>query len=220
MPSWNIHTAHVERLLREHEAAELGIRDVNCFLVGNFVPDIYVGYMVPHTTRTIDYRTTHLADGAHIPVPRADEFWDRYVEGQGRVTDVVLGAWTHLVADHVYNAHTRAFLAAHGIEPGERARVGKQSDFATFGRTLDISLLAEVTPELVAQCAAFPQYAVAEPDVRGAIEVANRIVATNAAEHVVGEPAYIMLDAAFFAAAREEANDWMVRGLLAYAATL
>ena len=44
MPSWNIHTAHVERLLREEGAARLGVRDVNAFLFGNFLPDIYVGY--------------------------------------------------------------------------------------------------------------------------------------------------------------------------------
>ena len=39
MPSWNIHTAHVERLLREEGAAALGVVDVNAFLFGNFVPD-------------------------------------------------------------------------------------------------------------------------------------------------------------------------------------
>ena len=43
MPSWNIHTAHAELLLREEGAAALGIRDVDAFLLGNLLPDVYVG---------------------------------------------------------------------------------------------------------------------------------------------------------------------------------
>lgn len=69
MPSWNIHTAHVERLLAEYDQEELGIHDVNCFLFGNLVPDIYVGYMVAHTTRTIPYGATHLTDPTFMPCP-------------------------------------------------------------------------------------------------------------------------------------------------------
>ena len=53
MPSWNIHTAHVERLLREEGADALGVSDVNAFLFGNLAPDVYVGYMVPDTTYRI-----------------------------------------------------------------------------------------------------------------------------------------------------------------------
>lgn len=217
MPSWNIHTAHVERLLREASPDELGIRDVNAFLFGNFVPDVLVGYMVSDPTQRIDYKLTHLALREHIPLPRADEFWDFYIRrgpGAPEPTDLTLGAWCHLVADHVYNAHTRAFLAEHGIEPGEPARIGKQGDFALFGRTLPIGMKPEVTPELLAQCAAFPQYSLAEPDVCAAVEVASRIVDENQANQIVDEPAYRMLDAAFFASAREEAHALMLEGLL------
>lgn len=82
MPSWNIHTAHVERLLREEGAARLGVRDVNAFLFGNFLPDIYVGYMVPvPVARLRDYRETHFADGGAIPSPNYQAFWDRFVAG-------------------------------------------------------------------------------------------------------------------------------------------
>ena len=126
MPSWNIHTAHVERLLREEGAEALGIRDVNAFLLGNFAPDIYVGYMVPSTTYRIDYKLTHLAQREHIPLPRHDDFWDFYVARQDHVSDLTLGAWAHMACDHVYNAHTRTYLARVGVKPGEKARVGKQ----------------------------------------------------------------------------------------------
>lgn len=80
MPSWNIHTAHVERLLREHGASELGIGDKDAFLMGNLLPDVYVGYMVPDATWRIDYKLTHLTMRDHIPLPRYQEFWDFYVE--------------------------------------------------------------------------------------------------------------------------------------------
>lgn len=198
MPSWNIHTAHVERLLREHDANELGIRNTDAFLMGNLLPDIYVGYMVPDAAWRIDYKLTHLTMREHIPVPRYQEFWDFYVErpedyGAACVTDVVLGAWCHLVCDHVYNAHTRAYLKELGVAPGEQARIKKQSDFALFGRTLNIEMVPSVTNEVIEQCRSFPQYSVAEKDVRSAASVAHSIVEKNKAEHVEGTPTYQLL---------------------------
>ncbi|QOY60992.1 hypothetical protein [Thermophilibacter immobilis] len=220
MPSWNIHTAHVERLLRQEGAPALGVRDPNAFLVGNFVPDVYVGYMVPVTTCRIDYKMTHLAGREQIPLPRHDLFWELYVEDQGVVSDVTLGAWAHLVADHVYNAHTRAYLRRRGIAPGEAARVGKQSDFALFGRTLKIGMRAYVDDALLASCKDFPQYSIAEPDVRAAVEVADRIVDDNRVHQVTGDLTYRLLTAEFFESAREETNATIRDGLRAYAAGL
>ena len=213
MPSWNIHTAHVERLLREEGAAALGVIDVNAFLFGNFVPDVYVGYMVPDPSFRIDYKLTHLALREHIPLPRYDDFWRFYVARQDAVTDLVRGAWAHLVADHVYNAHTRAYLASIGVKPGERARVGKQADFALFGRTLDISMVPHVDDALLAQCADFPMYSVAEKDVRAAARVAGESGGTKRAEHVAGGREGQLLTAEFFETARKEAHDTIVAGL-------
>ena len=151
MPSWNIHTAHVERLLREEGAARLGVRDVNAFLFGNFLPDIYVGYMVPvPVARLRDYRETHFADGGAIPSPNYQAFWDRFVTGcdaeaAGSLHDLVLGAWAHLVCDSVYNTRTRAYIASIGVKAGDVTRKRKQRDFALFGRTFDISLSPPTT---------------------------------------------------------------------------
>lgn len=220
MPSWNIHIAHVERLLRDEGAEALGIRDVNAFLFGNLVPDVYVGYMVPDATARIDYKLTHLALREHIPLPRHDLFWQFYVARRERVSDVTLGAWAHLVADHVYNARTRTHLDRIGMPPGEPARIGKQSDFALFGRTLDISLKPRVDEALLAQCAEFPPYSVAEADVRSAVGVASAMVDENRARHVRGTPAYQLLSAEFFEAARLEAHETIARGLRRRAAGL
>lgn len=219
MPSWNIHTAHVERLLREEGAEALGVRDVNAFLFGNLAPDVYVGYMVPGTTYRVDYKLTHLALREHIPLPRYDSFWDYYVVGGPETTDLTLGAWAHLVCDHIYNAHTRAYLASIGMSPGEEARIGKQADFALFGRTLDISLVPHVDDALLAQCADFPPYTLLERDVRAAVDVAASIVRRNQAEHLREVPSYQLLTADFFATAREEAHATIVAGLRELAAS-
>lgn len=221
MPSWNIHTAHVERLLRECEPEELGIRDVNAFLFGNFVPDIYVGYMVKPISKKIPYSQTHFADPGFVPAPRYMEFWQRYgwpSNVGGRVSDVVLGAWCHLMADHVYNARTNAFLAEHGIRPGEQTRIRKQGDFNTYGHTIDISLEPRVDDNLLAECAAFPQYAVAEEDVRRSVEVARGIVRDNRERHLDAHPAYTMLNEEFFHVTANQADALMLRCLGAYAA--
>lgn len=79
MPSWNIHTAHAERLLAADGAVSRIVRDRNAFLFGNLIPDIYVGYMVPSIECPIPYRITHFANPEHIPKPRYDEFWERYI---------------------------------------------------------------------------------------------------------------------------------------------
>lgn len=80
MPYWNLHTAHAQHLLAQGEPGEFGIRDANAFLFGNYVPDIYVGYMVEKPSGILPYTHTHLADPHAIPVPREQEFWDTYVE--------------------------------------------------------------------------------------------------------------------------------------------
>lgn len=79
MPSWNIHIAHVERLLKSGGSVARAVRDGNAFLFGNLIPDIYVGYMVPGVVRPVPYRVTHFAKPEHIPKPRAGEFFDAYV---------------------------------------------------------------------------------------------------------------------------------------------
>ena len=213
MPSWNIHTAHVERLLREEDTAALGIRDVNAFLFGNLVPDIYVGYMVPNLPRKIEYKETHFADPSIVPEPRYGEFFERFVQPSadedGRVSDVVLGAWTHLVADHVYNARFNQLLNRLGLAPC--------TDFDTFGRTLSIGWIPGATPEVLAQCACFPQYEVDESAVRATCAVMAHIVTDNIVRHV-DDPSYSLLGDDYFAVVPDEVDALMREGLRAYAA--
>jgi hypothetical protein len=224
MPSWNLHIAHVERLLREHAADELGIHDVNCFLFGNFVPDIYVGYVVPHTTKILDYRITHLADPYHMPEPDYEAFWQCFGshsnKDESAVSDIVLGAWAHLVADHVYNHRVNAYITARGIPFGDATRIRKQNDFDTYAHTLDIHLVPELTDSLIVQAASFPQYRIEAADVRAAVDAAVSIVSETRSHHVTGVPNYELLSPEFFAAVTDVADTVLTQGLLRYAGQL
>lgn len=217
MPSWNIHTAHVERLFSEYDPKELGIQDTNCFLFGNFVPDIYVGYMVANTTRTIPYGATHLTDPTFMPLPDADLFWDSYIAprpGLPKATDLTLGAWAHLVADRCYNGAVRKVIADRDLPHGDELRVRKQADFDAFGRMLDIASVPHETVELAHQAQAFPQYPLVQSDVSKALAVAKVIVDKNREEHLANEPTWNLLDEAFFAETFEEAHKTIASRLL------
>ena len=180
MPSWNIHTAHVERLLNALDACAIGIEDANAFLFGNYVPDIYVGFMVPDASFRIDYCLTHSAMVETIPLPDADRFWDKYIARRKPSTPVgmslVLGAWAHLVTDRLYNGRFRAYWQTHDVAVDDAVRKGKQTDFDLFGRSLGISTRVEVTPELLEAADAFLPYRILAEDVRRAAAVANEIV--------------------------------------------
>ncbi len=217
MPSWNIHTAHVERLFADAGASSLGIRDTNAFLFGNLAPDIYVGYMVPDVSRKIDYKDTHYADPGFIPAPDAARFYREFIEGR-EADDLVLGAWCHLLADHYYNLRTIEYIDAIGVKAGEQTRIRKQGDFDVFGRTLKISIVPTLTPELIRLGAQFPQYAIDEPDVRASVVVAEGIVSRNRKEHVKGTPTYSLLTPEFFESTFDEVNRVLFEGLRLHAA--
>ena len=220
MPSWNVHIAHVERLLAQEGAEALGIRDVNCFLYGNLLPDVYVGYLVHDLTREIKYVVTHVSEVEPIPVPDFGKFWERYVadaDGARVCSDLTLGCWAHLVCDATYNAATREWLAAHGLVPGEEARIAKQSDFALFGRTLGISTCPVATEELRRQCAEFPQYEVDWQDVLASIEVARRTVEESGSPKTGNVLHFSLFTEEFFEKTTRACHERLKEGLLGLA---
>lgn len=180
MPSWNIHTAQVERLLSEGSPGDFGIADVNAFLFGNYVPDIYVGFMVPDASYRIDYCVTHVARPNMTPLPNADLYWNDCVirrrPDDPAGASLALGAWAHLLADRVYNGRVRLFCQTHDVPKGEELRVRKQADFDAFGRSLNMESRVQVTPVLLDAARRFRQYEIKADDVVRAVEVANAIV--------------------------------------------
>ena len=180
MPSWNIHTAHVESLLRGRRADDLGIADTNAFLFGNYVPDIYLGFMVPDASLRIDYCITHIAKFNLIPLANPDYFWDHYVARRAPSSpsgmSLVLGAWAHLVADRFYNGQFRTYALSHKVPKGDEMRLGKQGDFDLFGRSLGITSIVYPTDELIEAAWKFRPYSIFADDVKRSADVANNIV--------------------------------------------
>lgn len=266
MPSWNVHTAHVQELIAEVGLSSLGVRDENAFLFGNYVPDIFVGYMVENPSGILPYGLTHFADAEHIPVPREQQFWDLFVEPCEQIppevpvhpaplsveqgvaimeagghfaipatptehatvekllhkssyypTDVVLGAWAHLLCDNEYNTSVRAWFSEHGIQTGEEARIKKQDDFLQFGRTLPVTLTCHVDETLCTQAAAFPQYAIGASDVEAACEAADAIVEDNQEHQITSTPDYSLFTPEFFDAVYERAHARICERLQDYA---
>lgn len=227
MPSWNVHIAHAEDLLKRHSPHELGINDWNAFLLGCLLPDVYVGYMVQPLSKKLPYRMTHLADTSKVPLPDYETFAARYVYARGAqdtqdthahalsaAHDLILGTWCHLMADHTYNAHTRVYLAEHHIPRGEKARIGKQGDLQLFGQTFDLHSHIEIDSALLAQAHAFPAYEINDCDLYTTSKIVDNIVKENAQAHLDATPAYTMLDQAFFEEAFEELKSLMERNLL------
>lgn len=93
--------------------------------------------------------------------------------------DLVLGAWSHLLADNIWNTRVNEYLDAIGGVPSEHFRIKKQGDFDAFGKTLAIQLVPRATPRLLATAAAFPQYAISERAALMTVGVAHEIVRTN-----------------------------------------
>lgn len=198
MPSWNIHTAHVERLLADWQQEQLGVEDANAFLFGNYVPDVYVGFMVPDTTYRLGYLLTHMAKPHVTPIPNADLFWDFFVSRREPPTaagrSLVLGAWAHLVTDRYYNGRFRTFAATHETPEGEQLRKCKQADFDLFGRHLGISSHVRKTPELVEAAGAFVPYSILPADIERSIAVASGIVRDSAAATSSARGSFQLLD--------------------------
>ncbi|WP_051353649.1 hypothetical protein [Atopobium fossor] len=195
----------------------MGIASANCFLFGNLVPDIYVGYMVQPLTKTLSYCRTHVAVDEFMPTPCYNEFWDLYVvpllaDGPSPERDLALGAWAHLVCDHSYNLAARKVALAAGYKPGDGVRVLKQSDFDDYGKSLSISMVPKLTPTLIRAAHSFSQYPIDKPDVTAAIDAAQRIVDTNTP--AMPSPSYRLLSTEFFETTAQAAHNIIISNLL------
>ena len=117
--------------------------------------------------------------------------------------DLVLGAWSHLVADNLWNTRVNEFLDAHGGRPSEAFRIKKQADFDGFGKSLALDALPRATSRLAAAAERFPQYPIDERTLLMVVGVAHETVRTNPGGH--GHPPYQLLTEEFFDATLEEA---------------
>ena len=115
--------------------------------------------------------------------------------------DMVLGAWTHLLADTIWNSRVSDYLDALGEKPSRGFRIKKQGDFDQFGKSLAIDAFPAPTPGLIDTAAQFPQYAIDERSVYFTCAIAHEIVRTN---HLAAPASYRLLTKEFFAATFDE----------------
>lgn len=115
--------------------------------------------------------------------------------------DMVLGAWTHLLADTIWNSRVSDYLDALGEKPSKGFRIKKQGDFDQFGKSLAIDAFPAPTPGLIDAAAHFPQYAIDERSVYFTCAIAHEIVRTN---HLAAPASYRLLTKEFFAATFDE----------------
>ena len=116
--------------------------------------------------------------------------------------DLLLGVWTHLLADNIWNTRVNEFLDALGDKPSEQFRIKKQGDFDWCGKTLPITSFPRDTPRLIAAAAAFPQYELDERTVLMTIGVAHEIVREN--QGALDHPPYRLLTSEFFSTVSAE----------------
>ena len=115
--------------------------------------------------------------------------------------DMVLGAWTHLLADTIWNSRVSDYLDVLGEKPSKGFRIKKQGDFDQFGKSLAIDAFPASTPGLIDTAAQFPQYAIDERSVYFTCAIAHEIVRTN---HLAAPASYRLLTKEFFAATFDE----------------
>ena len=198
--------------------------------------------MVPDYSHKVRYGRSHQSYPGSLPIPSYKRYQRNFMDGlnpaeyllqtdfiqpnvsycsaeqcglvdQRQLRELIVGIWCHLVCDHVYNTHTRAFLHAHHIPTGEDARIRKQADFDIYGRSLDMSRLPEASDELFAVAAAHPQYGFTHSDVEQTLQVIQRIAEENR-QNSVSCPQYRMLDTEFFSSAYKEAEETLVQGFM------
>ena len=128
----------------------------------------------------------------------------------------MLGAWAHLVCDAGYNGATRHYIAEIGVKPGDRTRIRKQKDFELYGRTFFLERRVPLTPSLIDECAAFPQYPILAEDVERGVKAADVLLDGNNERHLADAPTYSLLTPEFFRTTGDRVDETLRQGLLRF----
>lgn len=219
MPSWNIHASLTKDVLRDAPPLSLGIVNVNDFKFGNFLPDVYVGYMVKDISHTLRYIQTHFTSPEHIPIPGADIFWNTFIApyvDKGGIDSLTLGSWAHLETDATFNRAVRTFNKEHGVQPGNETRIRKQADFHLFGNSLDMDITIKPSETLFESAQLFAQYPLQKEDVLASIAAFEKFKKQSKAEPMTNR--YLLLSKRFMEEAMQTARKNIEQKLRLYAA--
>lgn len=105
MPSWKIHlkvASNIKEKLNIYEEKDK-------FMIGNVLPDMYVGHVIKNLSKNIDYEVTHyrtksIINGGQFFLPDYEMFKNIHIENLS--DSLILGYLVHLMTDYFFNKYT------------------------------------------------------------------------------------------------------------------
>ena len=147
MPSWNIHLATASQLLSQNITKTI---DVDAFLIGNILPDILNGLSIKNPSIIIPHQKTHYYHNKNedVNLPNMKHFIKKYPKFYQN--DVLLGYFTHLLTDYLYNS----YFINHFQENEHYTNENKQHDFIKFGNEemIEHILIPKYNDDILIQC--------------------------------------------------------------------
>ncbi|MBR3888464.1 MAG: zinc dependent phospholipase C family protein [Clostridia bacterium] len=127
MPNWK---THIEFGKRVNKKLNYTGEKLELFLIGNLLPDINNGYMIPDISKKIDHETTHyVINGNYSYI----NFYNKHKENIKK-NPLLMGYFAHLFLDYNMNNDFYTTYREDNINKYEhkQLRMMKQSDFRLY----------------------------------------------------------------------------------------
>ena len=153
MPSWKIHLKVANNLKEKLNIYE----EKNKFMIGNVLPDIYLGHIIKNMSKNIEYEVTHyrikaIINGGQFFLPDYEMFKNIHMENLS--DPLILGYLVHLMTDYFFNKYTftnSCLLDSHGEVISIKTKKDeifncnrktmtkiKQEDFAAYAEMINL----------------------------------------------------------------------------------
>ena len=123
MPTWGIHLAVANRLIKKLQKNKLNEKEKNEFIFANILPDINNGYVVKDINKIISHKQTHFElkefKGDYGDKPGYMNFYQKYEKNL--INPTILGYYTHLATDYYFNTVT---YNEYGVFDENNNRIG------------------------------------------------------------------------------------------------
>lgn len=120
MPTWGMHL-----LVAKKVSKKLKIKDYSSFLIGNIMPDINNGYVLPNTSKIISHKDTHYYTEEKDTKTNKPMYYNvgKFVKDNSEniKNPIVLGYITHLLTDLYWNDLT---YEKHGVRNEKEELIG------------------------------------------------------------------------------------------------
>ncbi len=190
MPTWPVHLKIANRLKEKYNYTD-------DFILGNVIPDTMNGHIINNPSNIFHHAVTHYstADFNDFLEINIDKFLKENKEKLEN--EVILGTYTHLLADKYFNDYTREhhfkkvedtiypILNDGTIDEKNHPMVMKQEDFRIFGEQFiknnEVGNKISLTKDTIKLCKDL-NYPVEKEDIEKTIDKINEIVDTKITE--------------------------------------